>query len=68
MENTAFEVPSITCGGCAASIKKALVLLPGVRKIEVDVLNKLVSVEYDPNLISEFAIKQKVEQAGFNLS
>ncbi len=67
MENTIFEVPSITCGGCAASIKKAVGTLSGIRKVEVDVLTRIVSVEYDPNLTSEFAIKQKVEQAGFSL-
>ncbi|MCC6446195.1 MAG: heavy-metal-associated domain-containing protein [Armatimonadetes bacterium] len=67
MENTVFEVPSITCGGCAASIKKALTPLSGIRKVDVDVLTKKVSVEYDPNLVNEFTIKQKVEQAGFSL-
>jgi len=40
----AFKVPGMTCGGCAASVRKALGKVAGVEEVEIDLTSKDVRV------------------------
>lgn len=40
-----FTVQDMTCGGCAASVRKAVQQVPGVKGIEIDVPTRSVRVE-----------------------
>ncbi len=45
-----FKVPEISCSHCANTIEQTLVVLEGVNKIEVEVSNKNVLIEYSKDL------------------
>ena len=45
-----FKVPEISCSHCSNTIEQTLVVLEGVNKIEVEVSNKNVSIEYSKDL------------------
>ncbi len=68
MENntntTKVTAPDIVCGGCAASIKKALGNVEGVKSVDVDVENKAVTVEHGSEVSREQVI-ETLDRAGF---
>jgi copper chaperone CopZ len=57
----------IHCGGCAASIDRALGALAGVQAVSVNVEGQVISVEFDAPA-SEEQIKSAVEDAGFAIA
>ena len=65
MNRLKLKVPDIVCGGCAASIKKALGKIEGVEQIAVDVENKTIAVEHDERKISRERIVEKLDDIGF---
>ena len=60
-----YVAPAIECDGCANSIKRSLGKLAGVSEVKVDVAEKRVEVEYDPQKVEEQAISARLEQAGY---
>ncbi len=64
---TKVTAPDIVCGGCAASIKKALGNVEGVREVDVDVETKAVTVEHAAE-ISREKIIDTLDRAGFPAS
>jgi copper chaperone len=63
-ETITVKTPDITCGGCAGSIKNALGKMEGIKKVEVDVNTKMVSIEYGAQ-ISRQQITAKLDDIGF---
>lgn len=63
-ERTTVKTPDITCGGCASSIKNALGSMEGIKKVEVDVTTKMVSIEHSEQ-ISREQIEAKLDDIGF---
>lgn len=61
---TKLTVPTIVCGGCASSIKKALDKVSGISKVEVDVNSKIVTVEHDAQ-VSREKLADVLDDAGF---
>ena len=57
--------PAIECDGCAASIKRALGRVEGVRNVAVEVAEKNVLVEFDPTLTGVGALRARLVKAGF---
>lgn len=47
MENKTLTVPNITCGHCVMSIKNELNELEGVRHVEGNSENKVITVEWE---------------------
>jgi copper chaperone len=58
------KVEGITCGGCAASVKRALQALDSNAKVDVDLPTKTVKVETAAQLD---AVKHAVEDAGYDV-
>lgn len=65
MQTTIFSAPDIECGGCAASIEKALASLSGLSSLSVDIDAKTVTVAHDPELLSVEAILTRLDHLGF---
>lgn len=61
---TKLSVPSIVCGGCASGIKKALDKVSGIKKVEVDVATKIVTVEHNEE-VSREKLADVLDDAGF---
>ncbi|MCW2242845.1 heavy-metal-associated domain-containing protein [Azospirillum canadense] len=59
-----FKVPDMSCGGCAASVRKALGTVEGVQEVEVDLATKDVRVagSAKPDLV-----RAAIEKAGFEV-
>jgi copper chaperone CopZ len=71
MENTVnttkVTAPDIHCGACAASIKKTLGNVEGVKDVDVDVETKAVTVEHGSQ-VSRDKIIETLDRAGFPAS
>jgi copper chaperone len=60
----AFKVEDMTCGGCAASIKRAVSRVPGVSSVEANPSSKDVVVEASADVNRE-TIVAAIEAAGY---
>jgi copper chaperone CopZ len=58
------HVPSIGCQGCMSKIVKQVQTLPGIEIVETTVATKSLQLRYDPDLVSDEAIKQAVQVVG----
>ncbi|KAK9841413.1 hypothetical protein WJX74_005280 [Apatococcus lobatus] len=59
------EVGGLHCSSCSTATEKALSALTGVSRATVSLALQQAEVEYDPALISEEALAEAVEDAGF---
>ena len=57
-----FTIPGMTCGGCAASVRKALAAVPGAGAVTVDLATKEVRVAGDADAA---ALRAALAAAGF---
>jgi copper chaperone CopZ len=55
-----FVSNSISCGGCAGKIKKAVTALPGVTGAEVNLESKVVSIDYDDQQVKPEQIRETI--------
>lgn len=62
----ALKVSGMTCGGCAGSVKQALLKLDGVKAVTVDYQTGAANVEYDSKKTSPEKIVAAFNQAGSN--
>jgi copper chaperone len=59
-----FKVQDMTCGGCAASVRKAVSNVPGVSAVTADPQSKDVVVEAAPEVTRE-AVISAINTAGY---
>jgi copper chaperone len=64
MEKKTFSIPSISCGHCVNAIKSELSELKGVAKVEGNVENKSVDVEWQSPATEE-SIKRKLTEINY---
>ncbi|KAF5729985.1 Heavy metal atpase 5 [Tripterygium wilfordii] len=60
-----YSVIGMTCSACAGSVEKAIKRLPGIREAVVDVLNNKALVNFYPSFVNEEAIRETIEDVGF---
>jgi copper chaperone len=60
-----FAVEGMSCGGCVASVTRAVSRLAGVQKVDVSLERKAAAVEFDGAAIQPAAIVSAIEAAGF---
>ena len=60
-------VNGMSCSHCENSIKKSVGALNGVSSVRVDLENKRVSIEYDPEKINMDTIIQTIEDQGYDV-
>jgi copper chaperone CopZ len=67
MEQAVLYVAGMACGGCAETVKKALIALPGVTRAEVSLAEARAEVDYDPAVLQYPQIKAAVEATGYRV-
>ncbi len=63
-----FEVADISCDHCKRSIEEALRPVEGVRRAEVSVPSKSVTVEWQPETVAREQVLAAIEGAGYNVT
>lgn len=61
-------VEGMSCSHCVASVQKALDKLSGIERAEIDLQGKRVRVDYEPEAVNLQAIKDAIENQGFQVS
>jgi copper chaperone CopZ len=65
MEQVTFRIPAIHCAGCVGSIRLAMRRAKGVLKVEGDDKNRMVTIAYDPQLVSPERLHKTLDGIGF---
>lgn len=68
MANINFNVEGITCGGCEKSIRNALLERKGVTDVSASHETGVVAIDFDDSQIQQDALKQAIEDAGFDVA
>lgn len=58
-------VEGMSCGSCAASIKRATKAIEGVRDVHVDLVGRRARVEYDAGRTSPEKIRAAIDGLGY---
>ena len=66
-ETKTLNVEGMSCMHCVNAVKNAVGSLPGISKVDVDLEGKKVAVEYDSNQVNIAKIKDKIEDAGYEV-
>ncbi len=61
------KVSGMTCQHCVASVRGALITLPGVKGVEVDPEDGTTTVEHDPVQTEISDMKKAIEEAGYTV-
>jgi Cu+-exporting ATPase len=64
-EKAHIPITGMTCTTCAATIRKGLAKMPGVKRAEVNFASEKASVEYDPSRVALSKIKNTISQLGY---
>ena len=65
--NKIINVDGITCEHCVDTIKEAVEILDGVLRVDVDIAQKQVVVEFDEKMAKPEDLIDKIEEVGFNV-
>jgi copper chaperone CopZ len=65
-ERAYFKVVGMYCTSCKPLIEKQLNGEKGVKRIYIDYMTNSVLVEFDPTIITEEEIKDRLEKSGYN--
>lgn len=66
MNEVTIKVQGMSCGGCVKNVTGVLQALSGVSGAEVSLADAAATVQYDPARISVEALREAVENAGFD--
>jgi copper chaperone len=66
MAEVTLKVLGMTCGGCVRNVTRVLTSLSGVSGAAVSQEQASATVQYDPDQIDLAALRQAVEDAGFD--
>ncbi len=61
---TTIEILNLKCGGCANTVKKGIIAIEGVNKVEVDVETSKVTIDTADELVLAL-VKQKLSTMGY---
>lgn len=67
MEQTKLKVLGMSCGHCKNAIEKAVGALAGVASVTVNLGEKEVEVEFDSGVVGIDAIKDVIDDAGYEV-
>jgi copper chaperone len=66
MATATITVKGMTCGGCVNSVTKALKGVNGVQEANVDLAGQKATVIFDETKTNVKALKQAIEDAGYD--
>jgi copper chaperone len=64
-KHVVLNVPAVSCMHCKSAIEGAVRDMEGVASVDVEVADKTVSLEYDPDLVDLEEIKDTIEEEGY---
>ena len=67
-ETRVINVEGMTCGGCVKSVTNALNQVTGVQQADVSLEQNNAVINFDDSQTNETALKQAIEDAGFEAS
>lgn len=67
METQMLKVDGMSCVHCENAVKTAVGALTGVSKVTVDLAAKTVAVEFDAAKVNMEAIKNAIEEQGYDV-
>jgi copper chaperone len=67
METIRIGIRGMTCGGCVASVQRALKQIDGVEKVDVSLAENRATVEYVPGRVNAARLRSAIEGAGFEV-
>jgi copper chaperone len=62
-----FNVEGMSCSHCENAVKKAVGALNGVDSVAVSLIDKKVTVEFDPEKVTIDIIKDTIEDQGYDV-
>ncbi len=62
------NVPSVSCNHCKMAIEKAVGAVGGVGRVDVDVAEKTVTVDFDGDSVSLETIEAAVAEEGYEVA
>ena len=65
MNKETIKVGGMTCAACSQRVEKAIAKLPGINTVSVNLATEKATLEYDPQIIRISAIKECIEQTGY---
>lgn len=65
MKTQMFHAPAISCDHCETTIRKALLSKAGIARVEVDIPDKQITVEFDDKRIRPQAIEEVLAAEGY---
>ena len=65
--NKIINVDGITCEHCVDTIKEAVEILDGVLRVDVNIAQKQVVVEFDEKMEKQEDLIDKIEEVGFKV-
>lgn len=65
LSKVALFIPDIHCASCVATIEKALKSIQGIVSYNTNLANKIIYIEYAPELISVNEIKKVISDTGY---
>ena len=68
MQTVKLTVEGMSCGHCVAAVNKAVGALQGVSNVEVSLQDKSVTVDFDSEEVTVDAIKEAIEDQGYDVS
>jgi len=67
MKNETIKISGMSCSHCQAAVERALKELPGMRKVYVSLDEGQAVLTYEENELSMEAIKNAIEDAGYEV-
>lgn len=58
-------VPDLHCGGCVASVERALAATPGVVRARANLTTRSIAVEWRPDALDADSVAEAIARAGF---
>lgn len=65
MTQVTIKVEGMSCGHCQMSVKKAVEGVEGIRKADVNLQTKQVTVDYDEGKANLEKVKAAIREAGY---
>ncbi|MBO8140798.1 MAG: heavy-metal-associated domain-containing protein [Firmicutes bacterium] len=67
MDTKVLTIAGMSCEHCKKAVADALKGVAGVESVEVDLAGGKATVRYDPTRASEAAMREAVEEAGYEV-
>jgi len=67
METATFHISGMACGGCADTVRQALLAVDGVAEAKISHVEGMAEIVYDPVRANRQQIEVAVRKAGYSV-